>query len=257
MAAYARRCMSRLVTSRSFASRRVTEEGIVIHQDSPYRDSMHLVWGNILWDAGVALSKYFAWRGQEQEGCWRGRRVLELGAGTGVVGLTLGKLGASVTMTDNEPEVLSLLRRNAAANGLGALAEDVRELNWSDPSTFVKPAVPFDAIVAADVLYSKKDRKIVAFVACPPREDSPLGGFFEKSSDLGLQVERLEDCKGCAVASIEGAAANVYRGSRFNVLNQDRFDAAAADAKKHIQVFRLTWSSEGSCKHNEAGHGSA
>eukprot|EP00933_Yihiella_yeosuensis_P037599 TRINITY_DN31594_c0_g1_i2.p1 TRINITY_DN31594_c0_g1~~TRINITY_DN31594_c0_g1_i2.p1 ORF type:complete len:197 (-),score=32.98 TRINITY_DN31594_c0_g1_i2:514-1068(-) len=138
-------------------SRSVTEEGIIIHQESPYRDSMHLVWGNILWDAGLALSKFFAWQEQEKAGRFASKRILELGAGTGVVGLTLGKLGACVTMTDCEPEVMSLLRKNAAANGISS-SSSFAEVDWSDTRTFMKPSLPFEFVVAADVLYAKKDR---------------------------------------------------------------------------------------------------
>lgn len=215
---------------------------------------MHLVWGNILWDAGVALSKYFFWHRQMEEDAFRSRRVLELGAGTGVVGLTLGKLGASVTMTDCEPEVLDLLHRNSLANGIAGSTE-VRELNWSDRSSFLQPAVPFDMIVAADVLYSKKDRwfmsaleahmsqgvETIAYVACPPRKDSPLGGFFEAAHGTGFLLERLEDSGGAAVASTTGNAASVYGGSCFNHLRQERFAAATRDAKTDIQIFRLRW----------------
>jgi predicted nicotinamide N-methyase len=46
-----------------------------------------------------------------------GGRVAELGAGTGAVGLLCGMAGAGeVVLTDNDEEVLSLLRMNAAAN---------------------------------------------------------------------------------------------------------------------------------------------
>ena len=46
-----------------------------------------------------------------------GGRVAELGAGTGAVGLLCGMAGAGeVVFTDNDEEVLSLLRMNAAAN---------------------------------------------------------------------------------------------------------------------------------------------
>merc|ERR1712232_217985 len=150
----------------------------------------HLVWGNIIWDSGLALSKFFAWREMQRKGWAHSTRVFELGAGTGIVGLTLGKMGATVTMTDNEPEVLELLRQNATANCV--TNAKVHELNWSDRQTFLKPSIPFNMIVAADVLYSKKDRwfvpaleahmalnrSTITYLACPPREDSPLSGFF-------------------------------------------------------------------------------
>ncbi|CAE8638721.1 unnamed protein product [Polarella glacialis] len=99
----------------------------------------------------------------------------------------MGKFGAIVTMTDCEPEVLTLLHQNALANGLGS-SVSVQDLNWSDKNSFIKPAVPFDMVVAADVLYGQKDRwfmraleahmvqarSTVAFVACPPRSVQQL-----------------------------------------------------------------------------------
>eukprot|EP00891_Asterochloris_glomerata_P003696 jgi/Astpho2/3696/Aster-04885 len=47
----------------------------------------------------------------------RGRRVLELGSGTGLCGIVAAKLGAAeVLMTDNEPKVLAILNDCAASN---------------------------------------------------------------------------------------------------------------------------------------------
>jgi predicted nicotinamide N-methyase len=55
----------------------------------------------------------------------QGREVLEIGAGTGVVGIAAAKLGAArVVLTDNEPAVLANLRACVHLNAGGGGADD-------------------------------------------------------------------------------------------------------------------------------------
>jgi release factor glutamine methyltransferase len=51
-------------------------------------------------------------------GPWRGRRVLDLGCGSGIVGLALARAGADVTASDIHPAAAANARANARANGL-------------------------------------------------------------------------------------------------------------------------------------------
>lgn len=108
-----------------------------------------------VWEAAVAL--YLLVDGQPER--WRGKKVLELGAGTGVVGLVLAAHGADVTLTDL-PEALPILRHNAAANFEPGTpeAERVRvlPLDWTQGlSPALRQLQPFDVVVGADLVYNE------------------------------------------------------------------------------------------------------
>ncbi|KAI0706216.1 putative methyltransferase-domain-containing protein [Cytidiella melzeri] len=96
----------------------------------------------------------------------RAPRILELGAGTGLVGLAVGKLlsslgtTAEIVTTDFQPAVLKNLSKNIAANFLHPTsAESVsitsHFLEWSNPPTSATPPFdkPFDIIYGADIIY--------------------------------------------------------------------------------------------------------
>jgi hypothetical protein len=53
--------------------------------------------GGIAWPAGEVLCRYIVRQGRDY---WRGKRVLELGSGTGLVGLVAGYLGVHTVLTD-------------------------------------------------------------------------------------------------------------------------------------------------------------
>jgi predicted nicotinamide N-methyase len=64
---------------------------------------------------------------------WQGKRVLELGAGCGACGIVAARCGARRVMLTDYLALLPLLRRNAAANGVGGCCEAV-ELEWEKPT---------------------------------------------------------------------------------------------------------------------------
>jgi len=102
--------------------------------------------GGIAWPAGEVLAKYLAFRGEEH--C-TGRSVLELGSGTGLVGLVAGKLGGHVWITDQAP-LLDIMRTNVELNQLES-SVIVSELNWGEPIPVEIPRP--DLILAADCVY--------------------------------------------------------------------------------------------------------
>eukprot|EP00929_Paragymnodinium_shiwhaense_P068439 TRINITY_DN34412_c0_g1_i1.p1 TRINITY_DN34412_c0_g1~~TRINITY_DN34412_c0_g1_i1.p1 ORF type:complete len:338 (+),score=66.00 TRINITY_DN34412_c0_g1_i1:40-1014(+) len=244
---------------------RRTDEGLVVHEASPYAkgDALEVVWGNIIWDSGVSLAKFFHWneamskvaKSEAAASPIASHSVLELGAGTGIVGLSMAQLGARVVLTDYEAELCGLMMQNAAANDLEA-AVTVCELDWKQRGSYLS-ASSFDVVVAADVIYSGKEVAFLwaldahlaagreAFVASPYRGDSVLSGFFRRAHDRGLWMERLEDDAGRSAGGVLGQSYSVFDGSRFVPVTQDRFDEVATNARftdsntNRIQIFRL------------------
>eukprot|EP01010_Urceolus_cornutus_P001092 NODE_1607_length_826_cov_240.187902_g1247_i0.p1 GENE.NODE_1607_length_826_cov_240.187902_g1247_i0~~NODE_1607_length_826_cov_240.187902_g1247_i0.p1 ORF type:complete len:253 (-),score=63.69 NODE_1607_length_826_cov_240.187902_g1247_i0:67-744(-) len=80
------------------------------------------------------------------------KRVLEIGAGLGAVGLALGRLGAMVTITDQLP-LLPLLQHNVSLNFPDCDRVHARELNWAHPLPVWARDADFSLIVASDIVY--------------------------------------------------------------------------------------------------------
>lgn len=93
-------------------------------------------------------------------------KILEIGAGTGILGLTLASVGARVMLTDYQPAVLEQLKANIQLNSslVGTRAE-TRRLDWSEMNDVIQllheeamaarsegESSGWDMIVAADVL---------------------------------------------------------------------------------------------------------
>ena len=304
-------CRTRLsTTSSNTNTNAVNVDGVIIHQgETSSSQDLGLVWGNVLWPSGVSLSKYLRWRGPSYlQSKHNGGSVLELGCGTGLVGLTAWKLGArNVALTDSEPALWPTIRQNIEANCSNTDYNNEEEnvnnsikrtigihcLDWRDPSTFLLSSTrtsngrnisqPFDLILAADVLYSGMDKlfaralaahlpsreeligttleptKLIlhdtseqvhlpyALVACPFREDSPLIGFFQAASRLGLGFERLQNQSGEAVGGYhEIDAGEIFEGSFFVSLESSEAQEEVANAPsfschniKKIQIFRI------------------
>ena len=112
--------------------------------------------GCYLWASALVLTFYL----QQNKFNFKNRRVLELGAGVGLCGLYLAKIGATVVLTDASmfPNVLDNLREMIETNKLQDRAK-VAELNWGsfdDHSTELLK-LEFDYIIGSDLFYAPKD----------------------------------------------------------------------------------------------------
>lgn len=106
-------------------------------------------YGVALWPAAIALAHDVAARADE----FAGRRVLELGAGTGLPGIVAASLGARVVQTDRQELALAVCRRNGERNGVASI--DYRLADWSAWSDEGQ----YDWILGADVLYAESARE--------------------------------------------------------------------------------------------------
>jgi predicted nicotinamide N-methyase len=84
----------------------------------------------------------------QQSGWQTSLRVLELGCGTGLVGLAALAAGLHVTFTDYEPRAVQLARHNAILNGYSQFA--ARVLDWRNPES-----EQFPVILGCDLLYQE------------------------------------------------------------------------------------------------------
>jgi predicted nicotinamide N-methyase len=103
-----------------------------------------LPYGVVLWPAAVALAHEIATRPEE----FRGKSVLELGAGTGLPGIVAASLGAAVTQTDRHELALHVCRLNGERNRVDGI--EYRQADWSEWDEPRK----YDRIIGSDVLYA-------------------------------------------------------------------------------------------------------
>ena len=125
--------------------------------------------GQVVWPAAPVLAYFLL--SDEGQNLTSGRDVIELGAGVGIPGLLASLCAHSVVLTDHNPTVLEILRRNVALNEpvstcdakdrakdrLGVsrtlCSVSVEPLDWDSPPS---PALVgrFDVAIGADVVYA-------------------------------------------------------------------------------------------------------
>ncbi|XP_067847120.1 protein-lysine methyltransferase METTL21D [Heptranchias perlo] len=109
--------------------------------------------GCVVWDAALVLAKYLETSGFYRDGLhsFTGKSVVELGSGTGVVGLMASALGAHVTVTDLE-ELQDLLNININDNKhLVTGSIQAKVLKWGETVKDLPPDP--DYILLADCIY--------------------------------------------------------------------------------------------------------
>lgn len=122
-------------------------------RESPNVISAHGSTGHRTWEAALALSDYLITAGLLVDTNGRkAKKLVELGAGTGLVGLIAAKLDPAleVILTDGDEKVVDNLRSNIALNNNSEQTKiTAKVLLWNET-----PVVPgTDVVLAADVTY--------------------------------------------------------------------------------------------------------
>jgi predicted nicotinamide N-methyase len=117
------------------------------------------------WPSGLALAEYLTrWPPPAD------RRVLELGCGMALPSIVVAKAGATVLATDAVEDAVAFAAHNFALNE--TLAE-VARVDWATDGDALVERGPFDAILAADVLYN--DANVKTALELWPRLLAPDG----------------------------------------------------------------------------------
>jgi len=147
------------------------------------RDVFHEfpLWAKI-WPASWVLAGFLAEMPADQT-----KKIMEIGAGTGLVSIVAAAFGHNITLTESNPDALLFARANAHCNGCPQLP--IMELDWNRPQ--LRDTV--DYIVASEVAYKKDDLRALLslFNRCmKPGGQIFLAGEMRKvSKDFYKQLE--------------------------------------------------------------------
>lgn len=100
-------------------------------------------WAKV-WPSSRALMHYL----EKQEGLFRGKTVLEIGAGTGLPSFSIAKSAASVILSDHSEEAVELMEKNIAHLGLNNVKAMC--LDWNHFPEEIKAEV----VLLSDINYA-------------------------------------------------------------------------------------------------------
>ena len=160
----------------------ISEADFVKDERLPY-------WADI-WPSAKMLSRAMV----EEHGA--GRRLLELGCGSGLVTVASAIAGYEVLATDYYADALLVTRYNVEQNVSGASVR-TREVDWRD---WPKGLGRFDRVLAADVLYEPAHGELIARAIYKSLADDGLAtvadpgrisrqNFIDRATELGLLVD--------------------------------------------------------------------
>ncbi|ENO15590.2 methyltransferase domain-containing protein [Marinobacter nanhaiticus D15-8W] len=141
-------------------------EGPLTHDEAQAVVAEPAYW-SFCWASGQVLAQYIL----DHPALVAGKRVIDFGAGSGIVAIAAAKAGArEVVACDIDPDALAAVAANARVNGVAVSLCDDWTTRGGD----------FDLITAADVLYDPENRPL-------------LGHFREVAPQVLLADSRVRD----------------------------------------------------------------
>ncbi|MDE0482134.1 MAG: methyltransferase domain-containing protein [Candidatus Poribacteria bacterium] len=144
-----------------------------------------------LWESAIGLARHIS----ELDRPLSDKRVLEIGCGFGLAGITACQAGAKVVFTDFEHDALLFARHNVEQNGIDSAI--FVQMDWNALCFQDK----FDIILASDVIYEEQNWEPilsslqnllspdgVAFFSEPNRKNAD--GFFKCLRDNGFTYQK-------------------------------------------------------------------
>jgi predicted nicotinamide N-methyase len=166
-------------------------------------------YGVVLWPAAIALAHELATRDLA------GKKVLELGAGTGLPGIVAASLGAHVVQTDRQNLVLHVCRLNAARNRVTTIAHRTADWTaWNDGERY-------DLILGSDILYAE------------PLHPH-LRRIFDGNLAAGGSVLVSDPFREASVGMLDAMQADGWR------VTMDKWTVGVAPPPRPVGVFTLT-----------------
>jgi predicted nicotinamide N-methyase len=165
-------------------------------------------YGAVLWPAAIALAHEVASR------TLAGKRVLELGAGTGFPGIVAASLGARVVQTDRQRLAMHVCMQNAERNRVSI---DHRIADWTEWEDLEK----YDVILGADILYAESVHP-------------SLRHIFETNLALGGTVLLADPFREASVRLLHTMEAEGWR------VTMDKWTVGIVPPPRPVGVFALT-----------------
>lgn len=138
-----------------------------LHHDEAQAVVAEPAYWSFCWASGQVLARYIL----DNPGWVKGRRVLDFGAGSGVVAVAAAMAGAGeVLACDIDPQALLACRTNAELNSVPVIPV----ADWTSVTGRL------DVVTAADVLYDPENRPL-------------LGAFCDRAGQVLLADSRVRD----------------------------------------------------------------